>query len=108
MSVLLVALGAAVGAPLRFLLGQRLDGRLHLGTLLANTIGSFLLGLTVGWSLDGSAEALVAVGFCGGLTTYSSFAVQARDLPRLAAASYVVLTVGLGLLAVTTGFLIAR
>lgn len=108
MSVLWVALGAFVGAPLRYALGQWLDGRLPVGTLLANTIGSLLLGLSVGWSLGGRAEALVAVGFCGALTTYSAFAVQVRDLPRPVAAVYAVLTLGLGLLACSTGFLLVR
>lgn len=108
MTVLWVALGAALGAPLRFWLGSRFDHSWHVGTLLANSAGSFLLGASVGWSLTGSAEALVAAGFCGGLTTYSSFAVQARDLPRPRAAAYVVLTVTLGLAAAMVGFLVGR
>ncbi|QYJ02834.1 CrcB family protein [Nocardioides panacisoli] len=108
MTWLWVALGAAVGAPLRYALGQWLDGRFHRGTLVANTLGSLLLGMTVGWSLDGAAVALVAVGFCGGLTTYSSFAVQVRDLPLRTAVAYAATTVALGLLACTGGFLLAR
>lgn len=104
MTVLWVALGAAVGAPLRFALGQWLDGGFHRGTLLANTLGSLLLGLAVGRAMDGAAYALVAVGFCGGLTTYSSFVVQTRDLPAPRATAYAALTVGLGLLACAAGF----
>jgi CrcB protein len=103
-----VALGAAVGAPLRFLLGHWWDGSLHRGTLLANTLGSFLLGLSVGWALDGAAEALVAVGFCGALTTYSSFVVQARDQRQHHATAYVTATLAFSLAACTAGFLLAR
>ena len=45
MTWLLVALGAAVGAPLRYVAGHLLDGRLPRGTILVNWVGSFLLGL---------------------------------------------------------------
>ncbi|WP_183098222.1 fluoride efflux transporter FluC [Nocardioides pelophilus] len=106
-TVLWVALGGAVGAPLRFALGKVLDGRFHTGTVIANTGASLLLGLCVGWSVDGSAYALVATGFCGGMSTYSSFAVQARDLGPRRGAPYVVLTIGLGLAAVGLGYWLA-
>ena len=75
-SALLVALGAAVGSPLRFLVGLWLDRRLHWGTLAVNLAGSFVLGLLVGAAVEGRWLALLGVGFCGGLTTYSAFAVQ--------------------------------
>jgi CrcB protein len=103
---LLVALGAAVGAPLRFLLGHHLDTRLPWGTWVANVGGSFVLGLCAGLALGGDAWALLGVGFCGGLTTYSSFTVQTHERgPRLGAA-YVVLTLVAALLAVTVGFVL--
>jgi len=106
-TVLLVALGAAVGAATRFALGKLLDGRFHTGTLVANTAACLLLGLSVGWSAGPSTYALVGTGFCGGMSTYSSFAVQARDQgPRLGTA-YVVATLALGLAAVTLGYLVA-
>ncbi len=107
MTVLWVALGGAIGAPLRFVLGNLLDGRFHAGTLAANTGASLLLGLCVGWSVDGSAFALIGTGFCGGLSTYSAFAVQTRDLGARRGATYAVLTVGLGLAAATIGYLAA-
>ena len=96
MSALLVALGAAVGAPLRFLLGRRLDRQVHWGTLAANLAGSFVLGLLFGAAVDGHWLALLGTGFCGGLTTYSAFTVQSvqgsQESPRRGA-SYVVGTV---------------
>ena len=79
MTWLLVAAGAAVGAPLRYVAGHLLDGRLPRGTILVNWVGSFLLGWFSGLGLSGAALALLGVGFCGGLTTYSAFAVHTHD-----------------------------
>ena len=77
MSALLVALGAAIGSPARYVVGLWLDRRLHWGTLLVNLVGSFVLGAVIGAAVDGHWFALLGTGFCGGLTTYSAFAVQA-------------------------------
>jgi CrcB protein len=72
---LLVALGAAVGAPARFAVAQVLPGRR--ATLLVNVLGSLVLGLLVDSSA--STAALLGVGFCGAFTTYSTFAVEAAE-----------------------------
>lgn len=93
MTVLLVAAGAAVGAPLRYVAAHLLDGRLHWGTILVNVIGSFLLGLFSGMALSGDTTALLGTGFCGALTTYSAFAVQVHDLGPRKGAATVALTV---------------
>ena len=91
MTWLLVALGAAVGAPLRFTAAHLLDGRLPRGTILVNWVGSLLLGWFTGLGLSGATIALLGTGFCGGLTTYSSFAVQAHARgPRLGSLTVVV------------------
>lgn len=104
MTVLLVALGAAVGAPLRYLAGHLLDDRLPWGTLAVNVTGSFLLGLFSAMALNESTIALLGTGFCGGLTTYSAFAVQVHDRgPRLGSA-YAAMTIGLSLAACSLGF----
>lgn len=92
MSALLVALGAAVGAPLRYWLAVRLDGDWPTGIWLANTAGSTLLGLFVGLGADGDALALLGTGFCGAFTTYSTFAVQTVARGRRGP-SYAALTV---------------
>ena len=93
MTVLLVAAGAAVGAPLRYLAGHLFDGRFPAGTVMVNLLGSFLVGLFSGFGLGGSATALLGAGFCGGLTTFSSFAVQSYEHgPRVGAVN-VLLTV---------------
>jgi len=75
-SALLVALGAAVGAPLRLLAGRTLDRGTHWGTLLVNLVGSALLGWLVGHGVDEHPMALLGTGFCGAFTTYSAVAVQ--------------------------------
>lgn len=100
MSLVLVAVGGGLGAALRFLLGHLLDARpdapsgRHRGTLVANLAGSFVLGLLLGNGVGEGVMSLWGVGFCGGLTTYSAFAVQAVEQPRRPAAAYVVLTLG--------------
>jgi CrcB protein len=99
MSMLLVALGAAIGAPLRLLAGHVLDRTTHWGTLLANLLGSALLGWLVGHGVDGRSLALLGTGFCGAFTTYSALAVQSVNRGGLAGLVYAVGTV-LGCLAV--------
>ena len=79
MTLLLVALGAAVGAPLRYACTLLFDGLWPGGTIAVNWLGSFLLGWFVGLGLDGGPLALLGTGFCGGLTTYSAFAVQTHE-----------------------------
>jgi CrcB protein len=105
---LLVALGASVGAALRFWIGHHLDTRAPSGTLLVNVAGSFVLGLLVGTSPSPDAMALLGTGFCGGLTTYSAFAVQTRDQARergpLGGAAYAAATLSLALAGCALGF----
>ena len=111
MTFLLVALGAGAGAALRYVTASRLDGAWHLGTLLVNVVGSFVLGLCVGLDVGEHVLALVGTGFCGGLTTYSAFAVQAHDVARRApgrATGYVVLTLAGCVLACASGFAITH
>ena len=108
MTAALVAVGAGVGAVVRYLLGQRLDGRWPGGTLSANTVASLVLGACVGWSVGGSVLALLGTGLCGGLSTYSSLAVQVRDLGPVRGTAYALATVLLGLGACTAGFGLAQ
>jgi CrcB protein len=105
---LLVALGAALGAPLRYLAGRLLDARFPRGTLVVNLIGSALLGALVGGAVTGHWMALLGTGFCGGLTTYSTFAVQAVGHGRRLGAAYAAATVLGCLAAATLGHLITE
>jgi fluoride exporter len=110
---LLVVLGAAVGAPLR-LLATRLaarDGRDPAnGTLAVNVAGSALLGVLLGLAdVPAGVVALVGTGFCGTLTTFSTFGadvvrmLEERVLGR--ALGYLAATLVLGLAAATAGYL---
>ena len=103
MSALLVALGAALGAPLRLLAGRHLDTAgdrpVHWGTLAVNLAGSALLGWLVGHGVDGKPLLLLGTGFCGALTTYSAVAVQSVNRGGRPGIVYAVATV-VGCLAV--------
>ena len=105
-TTLLVALGAAVGAPLRYLLTQ-LDGDFPRGMLLVNTLGSGLFGVFAALALDDAAWALLGTGFCGGSTSYSSFAVQSVERPARAGAAYVLATTVAAVTACALGWAVA-
>jgi len=99
-SALLVALGAAIGAPLRLLAGHHLDRpHTHWGTLTVNLLGSALLGWLVGHGVDGRPLLLFGTGFCGAFTTYSAVAVQSVNRGGWGGLAYAVGTVA-GCLAV--------
>ncbi len=104
MTALLVAIGAAVGAPLRHLLGRALDGRFPVGMLLVNVLGSGLFGAFAAMSLDDAGWALLGTGFCGGFTSFSTFAVQAVERPVRTATAYVVATAALSVGACAVGW----
>jgi fluoride exporter len=84
MTALLVVLGAAVGAPARYLVDRMVQEQhesvFPWGTWVVNVTGSFLLGLLVAavaaGGLGAGAMAGVGVGFCGALTTYSTFGYE--------------------------------
>jgi CrcB protein len=107
-TVLLVAAGAAVGAPVRYLV----DRFLPWGTLLVNVVGSFLLGVLTAVPADPALAALLGTGFCGALTTYSTFSYEtlrlARDGRRRTAFLYVLASVGIGLAAAFLGAYVAQ
>ncbi len=84
MTLLLVMLGAAVGAPLRYLtdraIQDRHDSLFPWGTWCVNVAGSLLLGLLVAGlsahAVSAPVMAMLGVGFCGALTTYSTFGYE--------------------------------
>ena len=81
---LLVVVGAAIGAPLRFatdrLVQARHDTGFPWGTFTVNVAGSFVLGLVLGATTSPEVVALVGTGFCGALTTYSTFGYETVQL----------------------------
>jgi CrcB protein len=83
LAILLVALGAALGAPARFLVERRLAGAYPWGTFVVNIVGSGVLGALVAVAGDSSTTpvvALIGTGFCGALTTFGGYAAQVLDL----------------------------
>jgi CrcB protein len=87
-SVLAIALGAALGALLRWQMGLRLNAlfpTIPPGTLAANLIGGYVIGLAIALfaalpNLSPEWRLLLITGFCGGLTTFSTFAAELTTL----------------------------
>jgi CrcB protein len=90
MTVLLVTLGAAIGAPLRYLTDRTIQARhdsvFPWGTLTVNVAGSVVLGFITGLPVGHALAALVGTGFCGALTTYSTFSYETLRLVQDGAA----------------------
>ncbi|NEK60608.1 CrcB family protein [Geodermatophilus sabuli] len=114
MTPLLVVAGAVVGAPLRLLV-TRLAGRgghdPARGTLVVNVAGSAVLGALLGAAaVPAGVVALVGTGFCGALTTFSTFGadvvrlVEGRALAR--AVGYLTATLVLGLGAAAAAYVL--
>ncbi|MFI1884894.1 fluoride efflux transporter FluC [Streptomyces jumonjinensis] len=84
MNWLLVAVGAAVGAPLRYLTDRavrsRLDSPFPWGTLAVNAAGCLLLGALAGAAVSSQAYALLGTGLAGALTTYSTLSYETLRL----------------------------
>ncbi|HWG75283.1 MAG TPA: fluoride efflux transporter CrcB [Steroidobacteraceae bacterium] len=102
-SVLAISIGASVGALLRWILGNRLNGlfpTLPLGTLAANLIGGYIIGAAAAFfavfsTLAPEWRLLIITGFCGGLTTFSTFSAEVATLMqqgRMLAAGAVICT----------------
>ena len=83
-SFLLVFLGGGLGSLFRYTIGlllKPISPQLPLATLIANAIGCLFLGLLMGFlstrsSVSSTQHMLLAVGFCGGLTTFSTFTLE--------------------------------
>jgi CrcB protein len=87
-SILAISLGSALGALLRWQLGARLNSifpALPPGTLVANLVGGYIVGLAIAYfayAPDISPEwrLFIITGFCGGLTTFSTFSAEVITL----------------------------
>lgn len=100
-----VCLGAAVGAPGRYLVDRavqsRHDSLMPWGTMLVNVAGSLVLGLLVGLStgrdVPDAVMLTLGTGLCGALTTYSTFGYETFRLFEDGARLYALLNVALSL-----------
>ena len=83
-SLFAVVIGGSLGCVGRWLLAIKLNGlfaNLPLGTLLVNLVGGFIIGMAMAFfirfpSLDPAWKLLITTGFCGGLTTFSTFSAE--------------------------------
>lgn len=120
MTLAYVCIGAAIGAPLRYLTDRLIQSRhdtlFPWGTFAVNIIGSLILGILTGAAsqshLPRGLIAAVGTGFCGTLTTYSTFSYEtfrlAEDGARLLAALNLLASIAAGLCAAVLGYLIGR
>ncbi|AZC27043.1 fluoride efflux transporter CrcB [Pseudomonas sessilinigenes] len=87
-SLLVIATGASIGAWLRWFLGLKLNvlfPAIPPGTVLANMLGGYIIGLAIAFlaaspSLSPEWRLLIITGFCGGLTTFSTFSAETVSL----------------------------
>lgn len=103
---MLVFLGGGAGSLLRYLTGRLIPVTLSgspfpSAILIVNVVASFLLGALVGWlmhrSADESIRLLIGVGFCGGLSTFSSFSVDTVVLLQQGRLGAAILNIGLNM-----------
>jgi fluoride exporter len=112
-SLLFVFMGSGLGGVCRYLIGKKFtDTSLSFpyATLGINIIGSLILGAILSNTLmlkNDSLKCLLAIGFCGGFTTFSTFSMEALQLLKeqqfFVAMLYIILSLVLGLLATFIG-----
>ena len=86
--ILAISFGSSLGALLRWVLGTRLNSlfpTIPLGTLSANLIGGYIIGAAIGYFAQAANVApewrlFIITGFCGGLTTFSTFSAEVVTL----------------------------
>ena len=121
-NILLVALGGAAGSVARYLLSKAIQDTAATafpwGTMAVNGAGCLLIGLFYGLAsgdgarLGADLKLMLTVGFCGGFTTFSTFANESLTLAKtgdaLLSAAYIGSSVALGMLAVMAGAQLAK
>lgn len=116
--LLLVIAGGLIGAPLRYIADRavqaRHDSLFPWGTFSVNVVGSLILGFLVGASsvLPHNVQLLVGTGFCGALTTYSTFSYETirlyEDRARFLAVANVTASIVAGLGSVFLGAAVSQ
>lgn len=101
-----VFIGGGTGSVLRWFLGMKLnplDHAIPIGTLTANLAGAFIIGMGLAWfnrmtHIDPLWKLLITTGFCGGLTTFSTFSAEVVFLLQDGRAGWALLNVAVNLL----------
>ena len=119
-ALILVFIGGGSGSIARYLLGKLFNSSnsgIPYGTFAANILGSLLIGVILGWALKNNTLSsqttlLVATGFCGGFTTFSTFAYENHALLKsgdfMTFAFYAITTFTVGIIAVFGGMELAK
>jgi len=118
--ILLVFIGGGFGSTLRFIIGKYMNSTetgIPWGTFTANILGSLIIGVILGFAakndaLSSNQTLLLATGFCGGFTTFSSFAYENHVFLKSGDfTSFALYTIGsfiIAFLAVFAGLFIAK
>lgn len=86
LEIIVLAVGGVLGTFLRYKITESplLFGVLPINILIVNVLGAFILGLFVAvsqeWNIDGKYAFLIAIGFCGSLTTMSALALETSNM----------------------------
>ncbi|SFD20478.1 fluoride efflux transporter CrcB [Algibacter pectinivorans] len=119
-NILLVFLGGGFGSSLRYIIGKYLNNPetgIPYGTFAANILGSLLIGIILGLAaknntLSQSHTLLLATGFCGGFTTFSTFAYENHVFLKsgdfTSFALYTIASFVIGFLAVFAGMYLVK
>lgn len=118
--LVLVFFGGGFGSILRFIITKNFNNyfqHFFLGTFLVNVIGCLLIGLILGFSLKSNyltpnQTLLLSTGFCGGFTTFSTFAFEKHSLLKAGElmhfSIYTIASIVVGVLAITLGLWISK
>ena len=118
--LVLVFIGGGFGSVLRYIIGKWLNNKengIPYGTFVANILGSLLIGIILGYAAKNDAISqnstlLLATGFCGGFTTFSTFAYENHVFLKsgdfTSFAFYTIASFSVGFLAVFAGMYLMK